>query len=261
MLIKVTSHCAMGCSHCLEDSTPSGEHMSMELFERALKFTERAECQVIQAKIPVMMMLSGGECTDHPHIVEMVEMVAKRGWVVTLLTHGLWLDNVELRNKLLRDDAWWRESIFIQVTNDDRYYPRKPPKFEHRKVIYVDRLLVLSNLGRAASTKFDPKGLSQRAAPSSFNFRSITRSTRSFASTIMTLRVRGMMGKSGFCTPAVSHDGTVVAGESRFCYPIGTVDSTNDELTQAILAMGECNRCGQEAGLGPEHKRAIGIGI
>jgi hypothetical protein len=231
----------------------------MSTFERALKFTERAECQVIQAKMPVMVMLSGGECTDHPNIVEMVEMVAKRGWVVTLLTHGLWLDNVELRNKLLRDDVWWRENIFIQVTNDDRYYPRKPPKFEHRKVLYVDRLLVLSNLGRAASTKFDPKGLNQRAAPSSFNFRSITRSMGSFASAIMTLRVRGMLGKSGFCTPSVSHDGTVVAGESRFCYPIGTVDSTNEELTQAVLTMGSCNRCGQETNLQLEHRQAIGI--
>lgn len=249
----------MGCSHCLEDATPSGEYMSMETFERALKFTERAECQVIQAGMPVMMMLSGGECTDHPNIAEMVELIAKRGWLVTLLTHGLWLDNVELRNKLLRDDVWWRNNVLIQVTNDDRYYPRKPPRFEHKKVIYVDRLLVLSTIGRAASTKFDPKGLSQRSAPSSFNFRSLTRSMGSVTSAIMTLRARGMLGKSGFCTPAVSCDGTIVAGESRFCYPIGTVDSTNEELTQAILSMGECNRCGQEAGLDPKYKHAIGI--
>ena len=243
----------MGCSHCLEDATPSGEHMSMELFERALRFTERAERMVIQANMPVMVMFSGGECTDHPNIVEMVEMVTKRGWIVTLLTHGLWLDNVELRNKLLLDD------VFVQVTNDDRYYPRKPPKFEHERVIYVDRLQVLSTLGRAASTNFDSKGLSQRAAPSSFNLRSLTRATGSIASAIMALRMRWMLGKSGFCTPSVSHDGTIVAGESRFCYPIGTVDSTNEELTQAILAMGECNRCGQEAVLRSEYKQAIGI--
>jgi hypothetical protein len=249
----------MLCTHCLEDATPTGEHMSMDLFEKALKFTERAESLVIRDKIPVMMMLSGGECTDNPNIVEMVQMIARRGWVVTLLTHGLWLDNKELRDNLLRDDHWTRVNILIQVTNDDRYYPRKPPKFEHKRVHYVDKLTVLSTLGRAASPKFDPKGLNPRSAPSSFNFRSIVHSTRSIASAIYTLRVRGMMGKSGFCTPSVSHDGTVVAGESRFCYPIGTVDSTNEELTQAVLSMGSCNRCGQEAGLGPEHKHAIGI--
>lgn len=259
MLVKVTTSCKMSCTHCMEDATPRGEHMPFETFTKALDFTERAECEVIKAGMPVMMMLSGGECTDHPRIVEMVEMVAKRGWIVTLLTHGLWLDDVELRNQILRDDVWWRNNILVQVTNDERYYPRKPPKFEHKKVIYVDKLLVLSTIGRAASPKFDPKGLDSRIAPSSFNFRSIAHSLKSVPKAIQVLRVRGMLGKSGFCTPSVSHDGTVVAGESRFCHPIGTVDSTNDELTQAVLTMGSCNRCGQEAGLGPEHKKAIGI--
>jgi hypothetical protein len=243
----------------MENATPAGEHMSMELFEKALAFTERAECRVIKDKMPVMMMLSGGECTDNPHIVEMVQKIARRGWVVTLLTHGLWLDNKELRDRILRDDDWTRAYILVQVTNDDRYYPRKPPKFEHPRVHYVDRLLVLSTIGRAAGPKFNPNGLNPRMAPSSFNFRSLTHSTGSITSAIQLLRVRGMLGKSGFCTPSVSHDGTVVAGESRFCYPIGTVDSTNDELTQAVLHMGSCNHCGQEEFLGPRHKQAIGI--
>ena len=259
MLIKTTLSCRMSCSHCMESAVPSGEHMSMDLFMKALDFTERAECEVIKGGMPVMMMLSGGECTDNPNIVEMVQKIARRGWVVTVLTHGLWLDNKELRDRILRDDDWTRANILVQVTNDERYYPRKPPKFEHPRVVYVDKLLVLSTIGRAASPKFDPKGLDPRRAPSSFNLRSITHSTRSIASAIQLLRVRGMIGRSGFCTPSVSHDGTVVAGESRFCYPIGTVDSTNEELTQAILNMGSCNRCSQESNLKPEHKRAIGI--
>jgi hypothetical protein len=240
----------------MEDATPSGEHMSLELFERALKFTERAEGELIRQRMPVMMMLSGGECTDNPHIVEMVNEVVRRGWVVTLLTHGLWLDNEDLRSKILLEG---RENVLVQVTNDDRYYPRKPPRFEHPKVFYVDKLSVLSTLGRASNPKFDPKGLNPRIAPSSFNFRSLVHHMGSFQLAVITLRARGLLGKSGFCTPSVSHDGTVVAGESRFCYPIGTVDSTNEELTQAVLSMGSCNRCGQEEFLWPEHRSAIGI--
>ena len=239
----------------MESAVPSGEHMNLKTFMRALDFTARAECEVIKAGMPVMMMISGGECTDNPLIVEMVKLVVERGWVLTLLTHGLWLNNVELRNELLRDD--WR--LLIQVTNDERYYPRKPPKFDHPRVVYVDKLLVLSTIGRAANPKFDPKGLDPRAAPGSFNFRSITHSVGSVPKAIKILRVRGMLGKSGFCTPSISHDGTVVAGESRFCYPIGTVDSSNEELTKAVLSMGSCNRCGQEANLEPLYKKAIGI--
>lgn len=259
MLIKVTSHCTMGCSHCLENSTPSGEHMSMALFERALKFTERAECELIQNGMPIMMMLSGGECTDNPNIVEMVDAIVQRGWIATILTHGLWLDNEDLRNRILRDDTKARRDVLIQVTNDDRFYPRKPPQVKHSKIHYVERVTVLSPLGRAANPKFDPKGLNLRAAPCSFNFRSLVHHSKSFQTAVLALRVRGMLGKSGFCTPSVSYDGTVVAGESRFCYPIGTVDSTNEELTQAVLTMGSCNHCGQEANLQPEHRRAVGI--
>ena len=151
----------MGCNHCLEDSLPSTDHMNMDLFMRALDFTERAECEVIRGGMPVMMMLSGGECTDNPLIVEMVSQVVKRGWVLPLLTHGLWLDNVELRNELLRDD--WH--VLIQVTNDDRYYPRKTVKFDHPRVVYVHRLQVLSTIGRASRPTFDPKGLCPRSAP------------------------------------------------------------------------------------------------
>jgi hypothetical protein len=261
MLIKVTSHCAMGCNHCLENATPSGNHMSLDLFEKALEFTKRAECEILRMGVPLVMMLSGGECTDNPNIVEMVESIISKGWVVSLLTHGLWLDNQTLREQLLREEGIWGDLVFIQVTNDDRYYPRKPPQIKHKRIIYVDRLQVLSNLGRAASPKFDPKGLNPRAAPSSFNLRSLTHHHRSIATAIQVLRVRGMTGKSGFCTPSVCHDGTVVAGESRFCYPIGTIDSTNEELTQAILTMGSCNRCKQEEFLGPDHKRAIRISV
>lgn len=233
--------------------------MSLELFQKTLEFTKRAECEVLRMGLPLIMMLSGGECTDNPGIVDMVEMVIHRGWLAVLLTHGLWLEDPVLREHLIREKGIWRDLVFIQVTNDDRYYPRKPLQIEHNKITYTDRLQVLSTLGRAASPEFDPKGLTLRAAPSSFNLRSLTHHHRSVATAIQVLRLRGIIGKSGFCTPSVCHDGTVVAGESRFCYPIGTVDSTNEELTQAILTMGSCNRCKQEEFLGPAHKRSIGL--
>lgn len=246
----------MGCSHCLEDATPAGEHMSLDLFKRALDFTARAECELINHGVEPVILLSGGECTDNPHVVEMLEEVSARGWLVLLLTHGLWLNNEELRKEILREER----KIIVQVTNDSRYYPRKPPKVTHPKVHYVDKLLVLSTIGRAKGPKFDPKGLEERHAPASFNFRSITRSMGSVPRAIAVLRARALMGGSGMCTPSVSHDGTVVAGESRFCFPIGTVDSSNEELTKNVLAMGSCNRCGQEKNLvNPRYRAAIGI--
>ncbi len=255
MLIKVTSHCQMQCSHCLEDASPAGSHMSLALFQKALDFTERAECEAIKAGIPTMVILSGGECTDNPEILEMVKQVVDRKWIVMILTHGLWLNNKTLRDALLRDD--W--PILIQVTNDPRYYPRKPPHFEHPRVFYINEITLLSTIGRAAKPNFDSKGLNPRISPSSFNFRSLTRSFNSVPEAIKMLRIHAAAGKPGSCSPAVSHDGTVTAGESRFCFPIGTVNSSNEELTQAVLSMGSCNRCGRETPLEPKYKRALGI--
>lgn len=254
MLIKTTLSCKMLCSHCLEDATPSGEHMSLDLFKKALDFTERAECEVLRAGLPIIVLLSGGECTDNPLLPEFVELVVKRKWFPMILTHGLWLDNEKLRNELLRD-GW---NVLIQVTNDSRFYPRKPPVFKHDRVTYVDKLLVLSTIGRAARKEFNPKGLEARFGPSSFNLRSMTRSLGAIELAIQMLRARNLSGKSGACIPAVTHEGVVTAGESRLCWPIGTVESSNKELTEALLSMGSCNRCGQEANLPLQHRRAIG---
>ena len=39
MLVKITNYCSMGCSHCLEDSTVAGKHMTRETFLAALGLT------------------------------------------------------------------------------------------------------------------------------------------------------------------------------------------------------------------------------
>ena len=38
MLVEVTYACKMGCTHCLSDCKPDGEHMTLEVFEDVLKF-------------------------------------------------------------------------------------------------------------------------------------------------------------------------------------------------------------------------------
>ena len=36
MLVEVTYACKMGCTHCLSDCKPDGEHMTLEVFEDVL---------------------------------------------------------------------------------------------------------------------------------------------------------------------------------------------------------------------------------
>ena len=69
MLVKATNKCSLGCTHCLEDSTKLGEHMEWTTFERTLEATARMERLVALSGLPVFVLLSGGEATEHPEIV------------------------------------------------------------------------------------------------------------------------------------------------------------------------------------------------
>lgn len=256
MLIKTTNACGRGCNHCLEDSTPAGAHMTAATFEAALDFSARTEAAAWKLGVLPRILLSGGECTEHPDIVAYIERVYARGMLPTLISNGVWLGDPERRAAILRPE--WK-TLFVQVTYDARYYPAPPPpRVDDPRLAYVDSLTKLTPLGRLARKKGE-RALPTLGAPGSFNLRSAARSLGSFAAAVCMLRLRTAAGKSGHCIPSVSDDGTVTAGESRNCWTLGTVWSTEAELTRAILAMGSCNHCGLEDGLNREQKHAIGI--
>jgi hypothetical protein len=243
----------------MEDSTKLGEHMTWETFEKTLEAIARMERLVAAARLPVFVLFSGGECTEHPEIVAMVEEAISRGFWITMITNGMWLKDPELKAALLRKE-WQRPAFNIQVTNDNRFYPEAPPSVDDERITYVPALSHLITLGRAArKKKLDRKGLREKMAPSSFNFRSLVHSLRSVEQAILHLRVMAMSGRSGWCSPNIDEAGNVLAGESRFCMKIGTIESSDKELTDAVLAMGSCNRCGLEDNLDLPHKRAIGL--
>lgn len=229
--------------------------MGEGVFRKAVGLAFRLEASIRAAGVPIFTMLSGGECTEHPDIVRMVEHVVKLGGYPVLLTNGMWLDQPSLVAELLRED--W--PVMVQVTNDPRFYPRRPPVLGHPRVVYVDELTSLMPLGRWKGSSASV-GVPMKGYPSCFNLRSITRHTRDFGEAILVMRARGGLGNFGYqCTPSITHLGEVVAGESRFCYRLGTVDSTDRELTSAVLEMGSCNKCGLEGNLSQEQRRAVGL--
>ena len=148
----------------------------------------------------------------------------------------------------------------VQVTYDPRFYPgAPPPRLDDPRLTYVGALSLLFPIGRGARRP-DAGPLPLRKSPTSFNVRSLTRSLGSFAAAVSMQRLRVAAGAlSGHCSPSVSVTGDVVAGESNLCATVGTVDSTDCDLTRAVLAMGACNRCGLETNLGPRERAAIGL--
>ena len=258
MLIKITNYCSMGCNHCSEDSTVTGAHMTRETFLAALGLTERLEGDAWRHGIPRRILISGGEATEHPDVAWFLSTVIEGGYDVILITNGMWLDDPVLRAKILRPE--WKR-LMVQVTNDPRFYPKQPvdvPKNDPR-VVYVPSLTLLVPLGRMkpARAHSGKDGLPVRKGPTSFNLRSMTRATGDVRAALTMLRARASIGMSGNCSPSISSDGAIVAGETSNCFPIGDVHSTAEQVTRALINM-SCNKCGLVDNLTQEQKVAIG---
>ena len=69
MLLFITSSCRMQCTHCLSDCKPDGVHMSMEVLNDAIKFIKKIRNKIV--------IVSGGEPTDHLQFLDIMERLVK----------------------------------------------------------------------------------------------------------------------------------------------------------------------------------------
>jgi len=223
----------MACNHCFVNATPAGDHITNKTFLQALNVA-------VELGDP-FVLLSGGEPTEHPRIVELIVEASKLFGFVAVASNGMWLHNPAATAELLSTEAHW------QITNDARFYPLRLPKteLETPMVTYVYQVQTLQRLGRW-------RGPSNRLGPSCFNLLSAVRRLRSF-----TLAVGLLRQFHKFCTPSIDIDGTIRAGESTECYPLGSVWSAETDLTKAAFAH-DCDRCGLHHQLPEGHLRAIG---
>jgi hypothetical protein len=224
----------MGCSHCLANASPIGAHITPEVYRRALDVsTELGD---------PLVMLSGGEPTEHPLIELLIREAARRFPIVTVLSNGLFLHDTERTAELMALGVYW------QITNDPRFYPRRLPEsvewLEQGTVSFTEHIPTLVRLGRH-------KGESNRLGPACFNLRSATRQYGSFVQGVEFLR-----SQRKFCTPSIDVDGTIRAGESPECFALGTLWSSPGDLTEATLNH-HCNRCGLHDRLPPNFLEAV----
>ena len=240
MIIDITYRCNMGCSHCLSDCKPGDEVMTRDIFMDTLGFIDKYS--------PKVILVTGGEPLERPDFFEFMDMLKDRcknkGTVISILSNGMFLDNEELTKKVIALD------MLVQITNDSRYYPRKISKISHKNFVYIDKIEHIYPQGRAVSNNI--KAYNTRA-PKCFNMRSIACHYRSFTSAF-----RHMENIFKFCTPFVRPDGSIGVGESRFCKSVGTINSSEEELTNSIINF-RCNNCKMEDMLPQNYRSAIGL--
>lgn len=233
MLVKITTVCRMCCSHCMEDAGPEGQHMTAEIFEKVIDFITRNNF--------VFLMISGGEPTEHPEFADFVKMARSAKLETIVLSNGMFLNNVHR-------DEYLSLGVKYQIINDPKYYPTKIDPVSHPNISVFDTKIMapISPFGRALNMK------AGRINPLCFNLRSATRQLRDFRDAVHFLRLNGKM-----CIPSITVEGDIVAGESRFCSKIGTVESSNIELTNRVVDL-KCSKCGLVNNLDHRHRTAIG---
>ena len=186
MLVRITEKCRMECPHCMVDAHSEGSHMSLETFNETLKFIVKNDFKLV--------FITGGEPTDHPDILQILNIVKCTNLKPLILSNGMFLEDAELTKQIMKLD------IGVQITHDVRFYPKAIKKFKHKNFTYESKLRMISPFGRAKGKDFPE--LSPRQSPLCFNLRSIARRNAStFREAVMMLRVYGKM-----CTLSINID-------------------------------------------------------
>lgn len=238
MLLKITEKCSMGCTHCMNDAKPDGEHMSIDTLEAALDF-------LIRNHAYQSIVVSGGEPTEHPlfpffmGVIIMTLSKHNLKSFITITTNGFWcLDNVAAAKEI----AAATKDIVVQwqVSTDTRYYPKKldttkrlwrEPNF----VLCQDCVEFMYPQGRAKQNSFPY----QAKASKCFNVRALSKQlpNPSVESIVNTLLMRGK-----FCTPAIRIDGGISLGESDLCPKCASIYDSSDDIIRKIKDF-KCDGC------------------
>jgi hypothetical protein len=223
----------------IEGATPHGDHMTMDVFDRALEFIKRIGVRIL--------LVSGGEPFEHPQVFEMAERIKDVSMQQMLMPAFASNGHFALdEEKLERVKA---TRIGVQVTCDPRYYKRilLRERFQEDQFAFEDTLRIIFPCRRTRENGI----VATRLSPSCFNTRSATRQMP-LQQALLLLELQGRV-----CTPSINIDGTVVAGEADTCHVLGTVDSDIHEVEENLKTM-SCDKCGLRKNLSPKHLEAIG---
>lgn len=242
MIICITDKCGMGCNHCLSSCDSNGQHMTMEVFEHALSYAERA-CITAGA-----VLISGGEPFEHPQIKEILERAVKtkRTLIITVATNGTKLIDDKFLYNWYKGFLSRNPRVYTQVTNVPKYYPRELTLNERYWLSKLKNCIIVTE---ESEVPLYPQGRALENYPAD-EYR--TRGPKCMDTILMALQtnvrtdyelIHQMIIKlHKFCVPRINIDGSIAIGESRLCPTIGTLDDTPEKRLDAIRRW-SCRGC------------------
>lgn len=239
MLLLLTNSCRMGCSHCMNDCLPSGEHMTEKTLDDVIKFLLKANIK--------HLVISGGEPTEHPNFVKFTTKIIEKvnSSILFIASNGMFVDSEQKTNEmreLLKDNR----ITGLQITNVAEYYPRHDIIRKLVSLDFQDRMVIATHLvdmimlGRALKNhRTDPSF----RGPSCTNFYSLSRQgIVDFFEMIKYLEENSM---SSFCKPMIDPQGYVHVGENLDCTKLGHVNDIDSvAVGKRISETRPCDKCG-----------------
>lgn len=237
----------MGCIHCMNRATSSGQHMSFDTFKKVIDFQKKYGSS--------FCVISGGEPTEHPEFVQFLGYAVQElpYCFITVTTNGQWLTQNEGFIRFINGRNG--DKVIFQVTYDKRYYPIPldiaHPVFQLPNVVLCDKVEHIFPQGRALDNNLEW----QSKASKCFNVRAIANqmTVKDFGTLVGMLAI-----KVKFCTPHIDIHGNIKVGESDLCPICSHIDKTSEQIVQDIANF-RCNQCNHvNCNLPEEYKKVIG---
>lgn len=228
----------MGCPHCMQNSTPSGKHMTEETFEQVVDF-----CSEVQ---PWMINVTGGEPTEHPRWAEMSKELLSLSPLLRLsiLTNGAWIEDQKERIKMARLIRENKPRVMVQVYSHPEYYRDHDWTVSHKQqfrsigcIPDFESPIFMQDLGRARKNCQEEVRESDHV-PSCINSHLIAKQAISLPHF---LSMAAQAAK--FCRPLIDPDGNIHMSESWLCQSVAHVSDGAVEAFRKMKASRPCKGC------------------
>ena len=250
MLVEITYACSMGCSHCMSDCKPDGQHMSIHTFKDALDF-------LLRHNIPTWNF-SGGELFEHPDILQILDILeekwnqTKQRYPLTFITNGRGLvHNKDIYRRIEKlQQKYSKRYIWIQVTDDSRFYPNPLSEKEKYWLKKLDAIVepvpgnpanqekCLYPQGRALDNY--PNAEWNTIGPKCVNC--ILLAKQQTESESIKQLVSVLMANGKVCTPVIAPDGSIKLGESALCPAAASIYDDESTIIEKIRYH-KCHKC------------------
>lgn len=243
MLMQITNRCRMGCPHCLMDSNPLGEMMSEATFRKALSLAVDHGANV--------MILSGGEPTEHPRLLDFCREINRTSVTFSIATNGMWLGDEEMEGKM-EELSRLRNFLGGQIYTNPKWYRLHDVtvrKYKESKDRWSGLKWILDTTDIRAMTDMGRAHLNLQArretAASPYHNQCLSACVTAAQFDTLFDFFHYMLMQHRFCSPLVDFKGDIHLGESWLCPSIGCNVNVNTaaEIWRAIKAFRPCGRC------------------